>query len=50
MLALFSYKTTITVLEIGFESVQQKQLDKTIFDQEIVNFVQKTNAVPVYGL
>ena len=24
------------VLEIGFESVQQKHLDKTIFDQQIV--------------
>ena len=38
------------VLEIVFESVQQKHQDKTIFDQQIVNFVQKTNTVPIYGL
>ena len=37
---------TVAVLEIVFESVQQKHLDKTIFDQRIVNFVQKTNIVP----
>ena len=38
------------VLKIVFESVQQKHQDKTIFEQQIVNFVQKTNAVPIYGL
>ena len=27
------------VLEIIFESVQQKHQDKTIFDQQVVNFV-----------
>ena len=27
------------VLEIALESGQQKHLDKTIFDQQIVNFV-----------
>ena len=39
-----------SVLEISFESVQQKHLDKTIFDQQVVNFVQKISAVPIYGL
>ena len=31
----------IPVLEIVFESVQQKHLDKTIFDQQIVDFSRK---------
>ena len=40
-------------LEIVFESVQQKHLDKTIFDQQVVNFVRKnklisqTHTVPI---
>ena len=41
---------TCTVLKIVFESVQQKHLDKTIFDQQVVNFVQKNSTVPIYGL
>ena len=43
----------LPVLEIQhvvFESVQEKHLDKTIFDQQIVNFVQKTSTVFIYGL
>ena len=44
MFALFSYKTTITGLEIGFENVQQKHVDKIIFDQEIVH------TVPIYSI
>ena len=38
------------VFKIVFESVQQKHLDKTIFDQQIVNCVQKTSTVFIYGL
>ena len=30
-------------LEIVFDSVQQKHLDKTIFRQQVVDFVWKTN-------
>ena len=30
-----------SVLEIVFESVQQKHLDNTLFDQQVVNFVRK---------
>ena len=41
---------TCTVLKIVFESVQQKHLDKTIFDQQVVNFVHKNSTVPIYGL
>ena len=35
-------------LELVFESVQQKHLDKTIFDQQVVNYVQKTSTVPIH--
>ena len=34
-------QVSILVLEIVFESVQQKHLDKTIFDEQVVNFVWK---------
>ena len=34
----------VTVQEIVFESVQQKYLDKTIFDQQVLNFVWKTES------
>ena len=34
-----SNKTIITVLEIVLKNVQQKHLDKTIFDQQVVKFV-----------
>ena len=34
----------LAVLEIVFESVQQKHLDKTIFDHQVVNFVRKRKA------
>ena len=37
--------TIFTVLGIIFESVQQKHLDKTILDQQVVNFVQKKKQV-----
>ena len=33
--------SSFAMLKIVFECVQQKHLDKTIFDQQIVNFVQK---------
>ena len=35
------------VLEIVFESIQQKPLDKTILYQQVVKFVVKTSAVPI---
>ena len=38
------YRRVFTVLEIIFESVQQKHQDKTIFDQQVVNFVWKKKA------
>ena len=45
------FSVTCTVLEIVFESVQ-KYLDKTIFDQRVVNFIRKKKAhkLAVYGL
>ena len=35
-----------SMLRIVFENVQQKHSDKTIFDQQIVNFVQKPVLYP----
>ena len=34
-----------SVLKIVFESVQQKHLDKTIFDQQVMYFVQQKKQV-----
>ena len=33
--------TYTSVVEIVFESVQQKHLNKTLFDQQVMNFVWK---------
>ena len=43
---MYMYIHVHSVLKIVFESVQQKHLDKTIFDLQIVNF----GTVPIYGL
>ena len=37
---MFANNTT-TMLEIAFESVQQKNLDKTTFHHQVVDFVWK---------
>ena len=37
-------------IEIVFESIQQKYLDKTKFDQQTMSLVLKTSTVPIYGL
>ena len=40
-----------SVLKNLFESFQQKNMDKTIFDQQDVDFVWKNVcALPIYGL
>ena len=44
------YNVPWPVLEMVFESVQQKHLDNKLFDQQVVNFVQKTSTVPIFGL
>ena len=38
---LYLVEVTITVFKIVFGSVQQNHLDKTIYDQQVVDFVQK---------
>ena len=47
---MYIHCNTCTVFKIVFESVQQKHLDKTIFDQQVVNFVHKNITVPFYDL
>ena len=44
------YRQHWPVLKKGFESVQQKHLDKTIFDYQIVNFVQITSSQPFMAM
>ena len=37
----YSHTVHVSVLKIVFESVQQKHLDKTLFDQQAVDFDHK---------